>query len=68
MLARVFILVLCTFGVLAVRVTQLLCCCNRVHLHIVFVLLYVLWVCCSVGVLSYVFVIRSFTYALRVVI
>ena len=42
--------------------------CNRVHLHIVFVLLYVLWVCRSVGVLSYVFVIRSFTYALRVVI
>ena len=42
--------------------------CNRVHLHIVFVLLCVLWVCRSVGVLSHVFVIRSFTYALRVVI
>ena len=42
--------------------------CNRVHLHIVFVLLYVLWVCRSVGVLSCVYVIRSFTYVLRVVI
>ena len=42
--------------------------CNRVQLHIVFVLLYVLWVCHSVGVLLYVFVIQSFTYALRVVI
>ena len=42
--------------------------CNRVHLHIVFVLLYVLWVCRSVGVLSCVYVSRSFTYALRVVI
>ena len=42
--------------------------CNRVHLHFVFVLLYVLWVCRSVGVLSCVYVSRSFTYALRVVI
>ena len=42
--------------------------CNRVHLHIVFVLLFVLWVCRSVGVLSCVYVSRSFTYALRVVI
>ena len=42
--------------------------CNRVHLHIVFVLLYVLWVCRSVSVLSYVYVSRSFTYVLRVVI
>ena len=42
--------------------------CKRVHLHIVFVLLYVLWVCRSVGVLSCVYVSRSFTYALRVVI
>ena len=41
--------------------------CNRMHLHIVFVLLYVLCVCRSVGVLSCVFVIRSFTYVLRVV-
>ena len=41
--------------------------CNRVYLHIVFVL-YVLCVCRSVGVLSCVFVIRSFTYVLRVVI
>ena len=42
--------------------------CNRVHLHIVYVLLYVLWVCRSVGVLSCVYVSRSFTYALRFVI
>ena len=49
-------------------VRQCQCDCNRAHLQIVFVLLYVLWVCRSVGVLSYVFVIRSFTYALRVVI
>ena len=42
--------------------------CNRVHLHIVFVLLYVLCVYRSVGVLSCVYVIRSFTYVLRVVI
>ena len=41
--------------------------CNRVHLHIVFVL-YVLWVCRSVGVLSCVYVSQSFTYALHVVI
>ena len=38
--------------------------CNRVHLHIV--LLYS--VCLSVGVLSCVYVIWSFTYVLRVVI
>ena len=42
--------------------------CNRVHLHIVFVLLYVLCVCRSVGVHSCVYVSRSFTYVLRVVI
>ena len=36
-------------------------------MHIVFVLLYVLSVCRSVGVLSCVSVSRSFTYALRVV-
>ena len=53
--------------------TLCLCCCmyelggcNPVHLHIVFVLLYVLWVCRSVSVLSCVYV--SFTYVLRVVI
>ena len=40
--------------------------CNRVHLHIVFVLLYS--VCHSIGVLSCVDVIQSFTYVLRVVI
>ena len=40
--------------------------CNRVHLHIVFVLLHS--VCRSVSVLSCVDVIRSFTYVLRVVI
>ena len=40
--------------------------CNRVHLHIVFVLLYS--VCRSVNVLSCVDVILSFTYILRVVI
>ena len=40
--------------------------CNRVHLHIVFVLLYSL--CRSVSVLSRVDVIQSFTYVLRVVI
>ena len=38
---------------------------NRVHLHIVFVLY---CVCRSVGVLSCMYVIRSFTYVLRVVI
>ena len=40
--------------------------CNRVHLHIVFVLLYS--VCRSVSVILCVYVIRSFTYVLRVVI
>ena len=40
--------------------------CNPVHLHIVFVLLYS--VCRCVTVLSCVYVIRSLTYALRVVI
>ena len=40
--------------------------CNRVHLHIVFVLLYS--VCRSVSVFSRVDVIQSFTYVLRVVI
>ena len=40
--------------------------CNRVHLHIVFVLLYS--VCRSVNVLLCVDVIQSFTYVLRVVI
>ena len=39
--------------------------CNRVHLHIVFVLNST---CHSVGVLSCVDVIQSFTYVLRVVI
>ena len=40
--------------------------CNRVHLHIVFVLLYS--VCRSVNVLPCVDVIQSFTYVLRVII
>ena len=40
--------------------------CNRVHLHIVFVLLYS--VCRSVSILLFVDVIHSFTYVLRVVI
>ena len=40
--------------------------CNRVYLHIVFVLLYS--VCRSVRVLSCVDVIHSFMYVLRVVI
>ena len=40
--------------------------CNRVHLHIVSVLLYS--VCRSVTVLSYVDVIQSFTYHLHVII
>ena len=40
--------------------------CNRVDLHIVFVLLYS--VCRSVNVLSCVDVIQSFTYVLRVII
>ena len=44
----------------------LLCNCNRVYLHIVFVLLYS--VCRSVSVLSCVDVIQSFTYGLRVII
>ena len=42
--------------------------CNRVHLNIVFVFLYVPWVCRSVGVLSCVYVSQSFPYALRVAI
>ena len=41
---------------------------NKVHLHIVFVLLYVLFACHSGGVLSCVYIIRSFTYVLRAVI
>ena len=44
----------------------LLCKCNRVYLHTVFVLLYS--VCRSVSVLSCVDVIQSFTYGLRVII
>ena len=41
---------------------------NKAHLHIVFVLLYVLCVCHSGCVLSCVYIIRSFMYVLRDVI
>ena len=50
------------------KVGVLDCMCNRVHLHIVFVFVLLYSVCRSVSVLSCVYVIRSFTYVLRVVI